>query len=89
MFTKMNMSNNNGEIGSGKKEKFEVRKDIHFISKIPFLKEFWIQFSDRPKSYMAEICQNFQKTDNQGAETKSFFKEISKFLFLNEAAHSS
>ena len=62
---------------------FKLKKDTHFICKIPFLKKIEIQLSRRLKNYMPEICLNVQKVDYQGAEGKSFFQ------ILNEVGYWS
>ena len=38
---------------------------------------------------MPKISENFQKVDDQGAKDKNFFKDNSKFLFLNEVGYWS
>ena len=53
---------------------FKLLKYTNFIYKIPFLQKSWIQPSRRLKKYMPEICENFQKVDYHGAESKSFFQ---------------
>ena len=73
MFTKLTTNDNNKKKGLVKKETCKVFKGTHLIYKTPFLKEFWIQFSRRLKNYMHEICQDFQKADNKGAEAKNIF----------------
>ena len=71
--TKMlNRNDNNGNIRLIIKIWFKLQKDACFICKIPSLKMFGIQLSDRLKNYMPEICQIVQKVDNQGGEGKSF-----------------
>ena len=73
MFRKLITNDNKKKKDLGKKETCKVFKGTHLICKTPFLKEFWIQFSRRPKNYMHEICQDFQKADNKGAEAKKIF----------------
>ena len=67
------MNDNDGKMRPVMKKTFELQKDAHFTSKIPFLKIFWIQLSRRLKNSMPEICQNIQKVDYQGVEDKGFF----------------
>ena len=74
MFTKLNINDINGKIGLDKKETFKVLKDTNFISKIPFLKKFWIEFSRRLKNYMPENYENFENVDDQRAESRRFLR---------------
>ena len=53
---------------------FKLQKDTHYICKIFFLIKFGIQLSRRMKNDMPEICQNVEKVDYQGAESKNLFQ---------------
>ena len=55
------------------KKTFKLQKNTYFIYKIPFLKKTGTQHSQRLKKCMPGICQNVQKVDYQGAESKRFF----------------
>ena len=68
------MNDNNGKLRLVMKMTFKLKKDTHFICKIPFLKKIEIQLSRKLKNYKPKICQNVQNVDYQRAEGKSFFQ---------------
>ena len=61
---------------------FQLLKYTNFIYKIPFLQKSWIQPPRRVKKYILEICENFQKVDFHGAESKNFF-QMRLYICLN------